>query len=57
MKSPKYYIYLGEDEYHLLFHSLLEFKNKSHRDGRYTDAVDELLIKISKAKHKKIHIS
>lgn len=50
MKSSKQYLYLREDEYHLLLHTLLKVKNKLHREGGYTDAVDELLIKISKAK-------
>ena len=57
MKTPKYYLYLREDEYRLLFHTLVEFKNKLHREGRYTDSIDELLIKISKAKRKRIRIA
>lgn len=57
MKTPKYYLYLREDEYRLLFHTLVEFKNKLHREGRYTDAVDEVLIKGSKAKRKRIRIA
>lgn len=57
MKSPKYYLYLSEDECRLLFHSLVEFKNKLHREGRYTDTVDEVLIKVSKAKRKRIRIA
>lgn len=56
MKSPKYYLYLSENEYRLLFHTLVEFKNKLHREGRYTDTVDEVLIKISKAKQKKFRM-
>lgn len=54
MKFPKYYLYLSEDEYRLLFHTLVEFKNKLHREDRYTDAVDDVLIKIVQAKKKKI---
>ena len=42
-----------KDEYRLLFHTLVEFKNKLHREGRDNVAVDEMLIKISKAKKKK----
>ncbi len=57
MKSPKYYLYLSEDECRLLFHSLVEFKNKLHHEGRYTDTVDEVLIKVSKAKRKRIRIA
>ena len=54
MKSPKYYLYLREDEYRLLFHTLVEFRNKLHREGRYTDAVDEVIINVAKTKKRKI---
>lgn len=57
MKSPKYHLYLSIEEYRLLFHSLVHLKNRLHYEGKYTDSVDELLIKISKAKRKKIYIS
>ncbi len=57
MKSPKYHLYLSIEEYRLLFHSLVNLKNRLHYEGKYTDSVDELLIKISKAKRKKIYIS
>lgn len=50
MKSPKYHLYLSIEEYRLLFHSLVKLKNRLHCKGRYTDSVDELFIKISKAK-------
>lgn len=49
MKSPKYHLYLIIEEYRLLFHSLVNLKNRLHYEGKYTDSVDELLIKISKA--------
>ena len=57
MKSPKYHLYLSIEEYRLLFHSLVNLKNRLLYEGKYTDSVDELLIKISKAKRKKIYIS
>ena len=57
MKSPKYHLYLIIEEYRLLFHSLVNLKNRLHYEGKYTDSVDELLIKISKAKRKKIYIT
>lgn len=41
MKSPKYYLYLSKDEYRLLFHTLVRFKDKLHRERRYTGTVDE----------------
>ena len=54
MKSPKYYLYLTDKEQHLLVQSLIELKNKLLNDGRYTDALDEALIKVIRAKKKKI---
>ncbi len=56
MKSPKYYLYLTDEEYRLMFQALVELKNRLIRVGRYTDAVDELIIKVSKAKRKMVHI-
>ncbi len=57
MKSPKYHLFFSVEEYLLLFNSLVKLKNRLHCEGRYTDSVDELLIKISKAKRKKICIA
>ena len=48
MRSPKRIIVLSSAEYQLLFHGLLHFRNKLIQQGRYTDAVDELLIKLQK---------
>ena len=53
MKIPKYHLYLTDDEYRLVLQSLVALKNNLIREGRYTDAVDELIIKISKAKKKR----
>lgn len=57
MKSPKYHLFFSVEEYLLLFNSLVKLKNRLHCEGRYTDSVDELLIKILKAKRKKICIA
>ncbi len=56
MRTPKYYLYLNDEEYSLVVQALVLLKNKLIREGRYTDAVDELIIKFSKAKRKKIRI-
>ncbi len=40
MKSPKYHLYLSIEEYRLLFHSLVNLKNRLHYEGKYTDSVD-----------------
>lgn len=56
MRTPKYYLYLTDEEYRLVLQSLVSLKNNLIREDRYTDAVDELIIKLSKAKKKKVRI-
>lgn len=57
MKTPKYYLYLTDDEYRLTIQSLLFLKNRLIREGRFTDSVDDVIIKLSKTKKKKIRIA
>ncbi len=57
MKSPKYHLHLTEKEHHLLIQALIDLKNKLLNDGRYTDAVDEVIIKVLKNTKKKIRTS
>lgn len=56
MRKRKYYLCLSNQEHSLTLQALVEFKNRLVRDGKYTDAVDELIIKISKAKIKNIRV-
>lgn len=49
----KYYIVLNEYESRIIINSLNELRNRLIAKGRYTDAVDELLLKIINAKKKK----
>ena len=49
MKKLKYYLTVSTEETRVILHSLIELKNKLIREGRYTDCVDKLIIKISKA--------
>lgn len=56
MKHPKYYLYFTGDEYRLMLDALIQRKNKLHRIGKYTDPVDEVIIKLGKAKYKRIQI-
>ena len=52
----KYHLYLDESELRLVVYALNEFRNRLIAEGRYTDCVDELLIKVMYAKTKKIKI-
>lgn len=49
MKNKKRYLYLNYDETRLILRSLIRFKNKLQQQGRYTDCVDELILKLSEA--------
>lgn len=57
MKEQKFHLYLSEAERRFLVQNLLWFQNKLRREGRYTDAVDDLIIKLSKAKPKQIRVT
>lgn len=52
----KYHLYLDEYERRLLILCLNEFRTKFMAEGRYTDCVDELIIKAVQAKTKKVKI-
>lgn len=56
MKEKKYHLYLNEQELRLLILCLNELRNKLIAEGRYTDCVDELIIKAAHAKTVKIKI-
>ena len=55
--KQKYYLALSTEEWRLLIHCLNEFRNRLISEGRYTDAVDEVLIKVANAKAKKFRIA
>lgn len=38
------------------YHSLVELKNQLIQQGRYTDCVDELIVKVTTARTKRIKI-
>lgn len=52
----KYHTYLTAEERRVVINSLIDLRNNLISQGMYTDLVDELLIRISKAKAKKIKI-
>lgn len=56
MRNPKYHIYLTPDERRTVFNSLIDLRNNLISQGRYADIIDELLIKLTKAKVKRIKV-
>lgn len=56
MREQKYYLVFDEIERRVVLRSLNELRNRLLSEGRYTDAVDQLLIKFVNAKKKKFKI-
>lgn len=56
MKQKDFHIYLTEQERTQVISALIELKNSLIAQGRYTDAVDDVLIKITKARRKHITV-
>ncbi len=56
MKEAKYHLYFNDSEYSGVIQSLISLKNSLIEQGRYTDAVDYVLIKLSKARKKHITV-
>ena len=54
MLKKKHYLYLDESEHSLLVKSLVQMKNKLTQQGRFTDCVDELILKVVAAPVKRI---
>lgn len=52
--NQKYYVELTWQERRLIIEGLNRFRNKLIAAGRYTDAVDEMLVKVAKAKPRKL---
>lgn len=50
MREQKYIMELTGDEYRTMLHCLIGFRNQLISEGRYTDAVDELILKLDKCK-------
>ncbi len=48
MRKKKYHLYLMAEERRYLFNVLLVYRNKLLAQGRYTDLIDEIMIKLQK---------
>ena len=56
MKNTKYHIYLNSEERCLLISSLNDLRNRLIAEGKYTDLVDEVMIKAANAKIEKTNV-
>ena len=56
MRNPKYHLYMDYGEYREIIDALIAKKNDLIATGHYTDAIDEILIKLSRAKQKKVKV-
>ena len=52
MRTPKFHVYLTTEEKRLLLNALIDERNFLIATGKYTDAVDDLILKITKAHRK-----
>ena len=56
MRNQKYYIAIDESERRIILNALNALRNKLLAQDRYTDAVDDVLIKVVNAPIKKFTI-
>ena len=56
MREKKYYLLLDDFERRLLLYNLNNYRNKLIANGKYTDLLDEVIIKVANAKLKRIRI-
>ncbi len=56
MRNQKYYIAIVESERRIILNALNALRNKLLAQDRYTDAVDDVLIKVVNAPIKKFKI-
>ena len=56
MMKQKYYLVLNDQEHRLIIESLNQLRNKLIAGGKYTDAADDVLLKIIGAKQKKFKV-
>ena len=56
MRTLKYHIYLTNEERSEVLKSLIDLKNALIEQGKYTDVIDEIIIKLSYARKKNIKV-
>lgn len=56
MNNPKNHLYMNHEAYREIINALVDKKNDLIATGHYTDAIDEILIQLSRAKQKKVKV-
>ena len=56
MKDPKYHIYLTNEERSEVLKSLIDLKNEMIVQGKYTDVLDEIIVKLYKSRKQNIKV-
>ena len=56
MKDPKSHIYLTNEERSEVLKSLIDLKNEMIVQGKYTDVLDEIIVKLYKSRKKNIKV-
>lgn len=56
MKNKKFHLYLTKTEYRNIITALINLKNNLIIQGKYTDAIDDVILKLAYAKKKKVKI-
>ena len=54
--NTKYHVYLNYEERRLVIKSLNDLRNRLISECKYTDLIDEVLVKVSNAKIKKMKV-
>lgn len=57
MVKQKYYLAPTNEGWRLMIECLNKLRNRLISEGRYTDALDEMLVKVAKSKIKKFTIA
>lgn len=56
MKEPYYHIALDDNEHSIIIKSLNDERNTLLEEGRTTDAVDDLIVKVGNAPYRRIRV-
>ena len=56
MKENKYYIALDDFERRMVVNCMNEMRNKLIAEGKYTDALDEVILKVIHSKQKRLKV-